>query len=164
MDGEVIVAYGDIVYSGEILDRLLSSSADIAVAVDKEWESYWRSRSPNPLSDVESLRLGREGAILEIGQPPKSLAEVEGQYIGLMKFTPRGIEQIKRVFQGAVKSGNLGRSTVEASHMTDLLQALILEGIPVTAIESREPWIEIDTVSDLFLKSSLQRVRHITLT
>lgn len=161
MDGEIIVSYGDIVYSGDILDRLLSSPADIAVAVDMEWEGYWRSRSADPLSDAETLRLGENGAILEIGQRPKSLAEIEGQYIGLMKFTSQGIDQIKGVFEESVKAGQLAGKSVEESHMTDLLQALIRNGVVVTAVESREPWIEIDTVGDLFLETSLRRVRRI---
>lgn len=162
MDREVIVSYGDIVYSGAILDRLLSSTADIAVAVDLDWQKYWRLRSADPLSDAETLRLGENGAILEIGQPPKSMDEVEAQYIGLMKFSSRGIEQIRDVFQDAVAAGKLGSRSVETAYMTDLLQTLILGGALVTAVESREPWIEIDTVSDLFLEASIERVRRIT--
>lgn len=162
MDTELIVSYGDIVYSGEILDHLLSSPADIAVAVDMEWESYWRSRSANPLSDAETLRLGEKGAILEIGQRPKSLAEVEGQYMGVMKFTARGVEQLKTVFHEAVGAGMLGGKSLETSHMTDLLQALILDGKLVTAVENRAPWVEIDTVDDLLLDTSVERVRQIS--
>lgn len=161
MDEELIVSYGDIIYSGEILDRLLSSSADIAVAVDMEWESYWRSRSADPLADAETLRLGDKGAILEIGQRPASLSEVEGQYMGLMKFTTRGMEQLKTVFHDAVREGTLGGESVEASYMTDLLQALILRDYTVTAVENHEPWIEIDTVEDFFSDTSRKRVRDI---
>lgn len=162
MDGEIIISYGDIVYSGEILDHVLSSSADIAVAVDMEWESYWRSRSADPLMDAETLRLGEKGAILEIGQRPKSLAEVEGQYMGLMKFTPRGVKLLKRVVHDAVQDGSLGAKSVESSDMTDLLQALILGGNLVTAVQHRAPWVEIDTVSDLLSDISVERVRLIS--
>lgn len=162
MDGELIISYGDIVYSGEILDHVISSSADIAVAVDMEWESYWRSRSADPLSDAETLRLGAKGAILEIGQRPKSLGEVEGQYMGLMKLTPPGVERLKETFHKSVRRGMLGAKSVESSHMTDLLQALILGGNLVTAVEHRAPWVEIDTVSDLLSHISVDRVRHIS--
>lgn len=161
MDSELIVSYGDIVYSGEILDRVLSSSADIAVAVDMEWENYWRSRSSDPLADAETLRLGKKQVILEIGQSPSSLAEVEGQYMGVTKFTPRGLEQLKNVFYDAVWSGSLGGKPVEVSHMNDLLQALIIQGHTVTGVENREPWVEIDTVEDFFSDISRDRVREI---
>lgn len=161
MDSELIVSYGDIVYSGEILDRLLSSSADIAVAVDMEWESYWQSRSADPLADAETLRLGENGAILEIGQRPESLAEVEGQYMGVMKFTARGVAQLKTVFHDVVSAGMLGGKSAEASHMTDLLHALILRDYSVTGVKSREPWVEIDTVEDFFSDISRTRLREI---
>jgi len=49
LEGDVIVSYGDIVYSREILKSLLKSTADIAVTIDKEWESYWQARNEDPL-------------------------------------------------------------------------------------------------------------------
>ena len=48
LEGDVIVSYGDIVYSKNILKALIKSKADIAVTVDKKWESYWRERNENP--------------------------------------------------------------------------------------------------------------------
>ena len=37
--GDVIVSYGDIVYSQEILQALINSKEDIAVVIDKDWEN-----------------------------------------------------------------------------------------------------------------------------
>lgn len=162
LDGEVIVSYGDIVYSGEILDRLLLSPADIAVAIDMEWEAYWRLRSDHPLADAESLRLGEKNQILEIGQSANSLAEIEGQYMGVMKLTPRGADQLKRGFREATHSRGLGIKSLESWAMTDLLQDLIHGGHIVTAVENREPWVEIDTVRDLLSDVSSRRVRKIS--
>ena len=61
LEGEVIVSYGDIVYSREVLRALLESTADIAVIIDKKWESYWKARSEDPLSDAETLKLDKKG-------------------------------------------------------------------------------------------------------
>ena len=93
----VIVSYGDIVYSSEVLQELLKSNSDIAVTIDTDWESYWSKRNEDPLDDAETLKLRADGTISEIGRTPKSIDEIEGQYMGLMKFSPRGIEQVKQV-------------------------------------------------------------------
>ena len=77
LEGDVVVSYGDIVYSREILQALLKSKADIAVAVDKDWESYWRARNEDPLDDAETLKLRGNGTISEIGQKPKSIDEMK---------------------------------------------------------------------------------------
>lgn len=161
LEGEVIVSYGDIVYSGEILDRLLTSRADIAVAVDSEWESYWRARSDDPLADAETLRLAEDGSILEIGQRPQSLEEIEGQYMGLMRFTVAGLASLKAVFQAARSIGQLRGKSLERAHMTDLLQALIDDGVRLKAVQVRGPWVEVDTVADLQSPVTCERVEAI---
>ena len=158
LDGDVIVSYGDIVYSREILQTLLESTADIAVIIDKEWESYWRERNEDPLDDAETLKLRADGTIREIGQSPQALDEIEGQYIGLMKFSAQGVSQMKEAFYTAVESGELLGKPIENSYMTDLLQALINSEKLVTSIPVYGDWVEIDTVSDLKSQVTLERV------
>lgn len=156
--GDVVISYGDIVYSGTILESLMASQADIAVAVDIEWESYWRARSNDPLADAETLRLAEDGSILEIGQRPESLEEIEGQYMGLMKFTAAGLTSLKTVFQAACATGQLRGKPPEKAYMTDLLQALIDDGVRVEAVQVRGPWVEVDTVEDLLMQTTLNRI------
>ena len=158
LEGGVIVSYGDIVYSREILQALLESTADIAVIIDKEWEGYWRARNEDPLDDAETLKLRADGTIREIGQSPQALDEIEGQYIGLMKFSAQGVSQMKETFYAAVESGELLGKPIENSYMTDLLQALINSDKLVTSIPVYGDWVEIDTVSDLKSQVTLERV------
>jgi choline kinase len=163
LKGDVIVSYGDIVYSREVLQALLRSKADIAVTIDKEWEGYWRARNEDPLYDSETLKLREDGTISEIGQTPSSLNEIEGQYMGLMKFSDKGLKQLKKVFHTAVENGEILGKTVENSYMTDLLQSVINSGYPVTSVSIHGGWVEIDTVGDLESDVSLERVRNIDL-
>jgi len=149
LEGDIVVSYGDIVYSREILQALLKSTADIAVTIDKDWESYWRVRNENPLDDAETLKLREDGMISEIGQKPKSLNEIEGQYMGLMKFSAEGVRKIKEVFHTAVDDGNLLGKSVENAYMTDLLQAVIDSGQKITPVHVNGGWVEVDTVDDL---------------
>ena len=161
LEGDVIVSYGDIVYSREILQALLKSTADIAVTIDKEWEIYWRARNENPLDDAETLKLREDGSISEIGQKPKSIDEIEGQYMGLMKFSADGIKQIKDAFHIAVNNGQLCIRNIENAYMTDLLQSLINNDSIVTAVLIDYPWIEIDETSDMKLATNYDRLKEI---
>jgi len=161
LDGDVIVSYGDIVYSREVLKALLESKADIAVTIDKEWEGYWRARNEDPLDDAETLKLRENGTIEEIGQPPKSLDEIEGQYMGLMKFSIKGVRKIKDTFHKTIKNGRLQGKGVENSYMTDLLQDVINSNYLVTSIPVHGGWVEVDTVDDLKSPTTKKRLKFI---
>jgi L-glutamine-phosphate cytidylyltransferase len=141
LQGDLIIAYGDIVYSPNILDSLMESDSDISVTVDLQWESYWRMRNENPLDDAETLKLNPDGAIIELGKKPNSINEIEAQYMGLMKFTAKGINQLKSVYNDLADKEN--------SYMTDLLQSAIDKGIRVQSVPISGEWFEVDTVEDL---------------
>jgi choline kinase len=160
-EGEVIVSYGDIVYSSKVLKALLKSDYDIAVTVDTDWENYWQARNENPLDDAESLKLDSGGDIIEIGKKPKSVNEIDAQYMGLMKFSQKGINQVKKIFHNALEVGYLLGKPIETAYMTDLLQATINEGYSVHSVPVSGGWIEIDTVEDLQSEYTLDRVKQI---
>ncbi len=162
LEGEVIVTYGDIVYSKEILDSLIESDAEISVVVDMEWQSYWESRLEDPLDDAETLKLSDNGQILELGKKPSSLDEIEGQYIGLMKFKGDGLKKLKNTFTDAQKEGFLNGKPVENAYMTDMLQAIIDSGFPVQAVPVHSPWVEVDTVEDLENEVTIRRLNKIS--
>jgi L-glutamine-phosphate cytidylyltransferase len=161
LEGDVLLSYGDIVYSREILQVLLKSKADIAVAIDLEWESYWRARNEDPLDDAETLKLAIDGRIVEIGQKPKSLADIEGQYMGLMKFSAKGMQLLKRTFHDAKQSGTLRGKPLEKAYMTDLLQAMIDLRYKLEAVPVHGGWVEVDTVSDLHSPVTRDRLSQI---
>ncbi len=163
LDGDVIVSYGDIVYSRKILQALIKSTADIAITIDKEWENYWRARNDNPLDDAETLKLREDGTIIEIGKKPNSIDDIEGQYMGLMKFSARGVKDIKEVFYAAKKDISLLGRAVENAYMTDLLQAAINMNKIVTSIPISDLWVEVDTTEDLnssITSTRLNKIYH----
>lgn len=161
LEGDVLLCYGDIVYSREVLQALLKSKADISVAIDLEWESYWRARNENPLEDAETLKLYPDGRIYELGQKAKSLSEIEGQYMGLIKLSVNGINAFKQVFYDARMAGNLLDKSVEKAYMTDLLQAVINSGYPVHSVPVQGGWVEVDTVRDLLSTVTKNRLSQI---
>ena len=153
LNENLIISYGDIVYSKKVLEDLINSNSDVSVIIDKDWESYWSIRNEDPLSDAETLKLRKDGTIFEIGQKPKSIKEIEGQYIGLTKFSQKGIKRIRKIFNEARVKGNILGKPLEQAYMTDLIQLAIESGLRVSSVPIKGEWIEIDKIEDI--KSSL---------
>lgn len=159
--GDLLISYGDIVYPRDALRAVLDSKADVAVAIDRRWESYWRERNENPLADAETLKVGADGRIVEIGQKPKSLDEIQGQYIGLVRYSRRGLAALIAEFDSAAAKGQLRGKDPRKAYMTDLLQALIDSGQDVRPAFFDGGWVEVDTASDLEMPGTASRLRAI---
>jgi choline kinase len=140
-----IVSYADIVFHPDSLRALMGREGDIAITYDRHWLSLWRDRFADPLSDAETLRLAPGGFLGGIGGRPASLAEVQGQYMGLLKFTPVGWGQARALL------GKLDPATRDALDMTGLLKRLLEAAIPVTAVPVDGRWCEVDSERDLLL-------------
>ena len=79
------------------------SKSEISIVVDQNWKEYWSIRNKNPLVDLESLKLDSEENIPSIGQKVNKLEEIQGQYIGLMKFSEKGVNILKDFYHECKK-------------------------------------------------------------
>ena len=158
--GDLIVTYGDIAYSRRSLTALVECTDDVALAIDLDWESYWRARFNNPLDDAETLRLDENNYITEIGGKPESLFEIEGQYTGLIKFSQKGIDQVFELLGSCEADQEVSGKSLKTAFMTDLLQEMITQGFKVKAVPINGGWIEIDTERDLTSSFTRSRLRH----
>lgn len=137
-----IVSYSDIFYSADAVRRLREAHGDIAITYDPNWLEVWRRRFAAPLSDAETFRLRPDGTLAEIGARPTSLDQVQGQYMGLLKFTPAGWNHVRRLID------ELGPAA-DKLDMTGMLGRLIARGIPICAVPITDAWGEVDSESDL---------------
>lgn len=157
MEDDVVVSYGDIIYTPEVLNSLLHSEDPISVIIDDGWESYWKMRGEDWFSDAETLKLDPARGIVEIGQKPKTVADVQSQYIGLMRYRGKGLARVKDICIQAKARSEAGQAlwhtTRDYAHMymTDLLQALIDVGGQLTPVHIQRGWYEIDDPADLKL-------------
>lgn len=142
---QCIVSYSDIFYSASAVTALVSTEADIAISYDPKWERLWVKRFGDPLADAESFRLGADGNVRDIGNKPQTVEEVQGQYMGLLRFTPKGWAEVERL-RAALPAAERDRM-----HMTGTLQRVIeAQRIPVVAIAYYDEWGEVDSEADLF--------------
>ena len=163
-----IVSYGDILFEQQVLKKLIDSKSDFSIIIDKQWEKYWKIRSNNPLNDLESLKLDGEQNITSIGKKVENLNEIEGQYIGLMKFQNNAINKIKSfytksksIFQTTHSNPLNSRLSFENSYVTDFLQGLINDGQKLKAISIENGWLELDSINDYEIYENLFKNRKI---
>ena len=151
----VIVSYGDIIYEKKILSRVISCDAPICLPVDVQWERYWSARMPDPLSDVETLKLNIVDDVIELGKKPISHSEIQGQYIGLMKFNASLAGQLTTIYNGLDRSNTYDGKDFDNMYMTTFLQILIDRKWKAKAIKIENGWLEVDTPQDLNLYNTM---------
>ncbi|MBF0179869.1 MAG: phosphocholine cytidylyltransferase family protein [Magnetococcales bacterium] len=143
-EGPCIVSYSDIFYDAGAVASLMATPASLAVTYDPNWRALWERRFGDPLRDAESFRLDGRGHLLEIGNRPGSVEEVEGQYMGLLRFTPEGWAEVSRI------RAALPGEEADRMHMTGTLQKVIEAGrVTVAAIPYPRAWGEVDSPEDL---------------
>ena len=141
-----IVSYSDIFYSPAAVQSLMACEASLAVTYDPNWLDLWTQRFGDPLLDAETFRLTPEHTLAEIGNKPKSVDEVQGQYMGLLRFTPEGWAEVLRIRSG------LAAERCDKMHMTGTLQKIIEAArLPLTAVPYLGKWGEVDHMEDLML-------------
>jgi choline kinase len=139
-----IVSYSDIFYDAAAVGTLIQSHAPMAITYDPSWRDLWEKRFANPLEDAETFRLKSDGTLAEIGFCPKCLEDIQGQYMGLLRFTPQGWESVRQIRQ-AMSQGERDRM-----HMTGTLQKVIEAGqMKIEALAYSGTWGEVDSEDDL---------------
>lgn len=152
---DIVVSYGDIIYSETVFQKILDAPDSLSVVVDDGWYEYWSDRCENPLDDAETLMYDEDNNLLEIGQKTSDLSRVQSQYIGLMRYRGEGIEKLlnlaKEAKERSAKGEKLWRTdrNYEKMYMTDLLQGLIDKGNKLKAVHINREWFEIDDYEDL---------------
>lgn len=137
-----LVLYSDIIYHPDIVRSMLSAKGDICIAYDTLWEALWRLRFTDPLSDAETFR-EEDGELQEIGNRADSLADIRGQYMGVLRFTPAGWNAVSRLFDG------LDRADRARLDLTALMQRLLAGGQRIQCCAVAGRWCEVDSVSDI---------------
>jgi choline kinase len=153
----VVISYADIFYGRDVVRDLAASSGDLVVAYDRSWRSLWTRRFVDPLSDAETFRTDTRGNLIEIGRRTTQIDDIEGQYMGLLKFTPRAWRAVEAVL------GAADARTRDAMDMTTLLRTLLDSGFPIKTVGIAGQWGEIDSSGDLELYEKMIREGELCL-
>lgn len=149
MDDDLIVSYGDIVYQVDVLKALINHIRPISVVVDRQWERYWRARNEDPLEDAETMLINRDNTIRELGKKPRSMADIQGQYIGLIKFSAKALEKVRRFYHQLDRNALYDGKDFKNMYMTSFLQMIADNLLPLHAVYIDNGWMEVDCPADL---------------
>jgi phosphoenolpyruvate phosphomutase len=154
--GPFVVLYGDILFEPTILERLLRSTADVAVVVDRAFHDAQQAGivpagGPFDLVVTETPSNGRRfvapdggSRVLRIG-PDVPAAAAHGEFIGMALFSARGAERLRAVHEELLVERAEG---LERASITQILQALIDRGDAVIAVDVHKGWMEVDSFED----------------
>ena len=101
----------------------------------------WKERFGNPLVDAETFKINKNSYLTEIGRKPRTIKEIEGQYMGVIFFKPSGWKKIRGLI-------SKHRFLIDLS-ITELLSFAIRNNIKIKAIKYDNLFYEIDTNTDL---------------
>jgi len=97
----------------------------------------------DPLKDLETMLIKNQ-FIVQLGKKPSTYKEIQGQYMGLIKFSYKKFDQIKKI----IKSINLKNNQYKNLYFTDFIQMLIDNNIKAKAVKVRGNWQEFDKPKD----------------
>lgn len=139
-----VISYSDIVYHPEAIQKLINVPGDIGITYDPNWLDLWRMRFDDPLSDAEIFKYDHHH-LIDIGGRTNDLADIQGQYMGLLKITSAGWQMIKSILK---QSAN---EIIDRMDMTMLLKLMLNKHFQITVSAIDSPWCEIDAESDYAL-------------
>lgn len=140
--GGLVLCYSDIIYHTCVIEKLMACRGDFVVAYDKAWLSLWSDRFEDPLSDAETFKINESQDIMEIGKKPVSIGEIQGQFMGLMKLSPKGLTWVRDL----LASDSSYRFNLDT---TTMIQILINQGFAIKGCAMEGNWCEIDDAGDL---------------
>lgn len=138
-----LVCYSDIVFAPEVIRLLADCAAPLAITSYTGYWELWQRRMDNPLEDLETFRADENGQLLEIGRKPQNRADIQGQFMGLLRFTPESWGWVEETIRHPLPK------TVDKLDMTTLLQGMLRRGYPIQVISTDALWLECDSAHDI---------------
>ena len=139
----VVVSYGDIIFKKYVLNELLTSEADITLIVDtdveftNDYKDYvTASEEYNKHKFDQYVTLKQMSSIID----PST---VNGEFIGLVKFSPKGLEQFKNAVKQLTQEKML-----EELRMSDVFNK-ISETSDIRLKYIRGSWVDVDNLVEL---------------
>jgi L-glutamine-phosphate cytidylyltransferase len=156
--GPVIVSYADIFFRSELVRGLAGAPGQLVVAYDRAWRRLWIRRFADPLADAETFRVDAAGQLLEIGGKTTRIDDIEGQYIGLLKFTPPAWSAVEALLSA------LDAPIRDRLDVTGLVRRLLTgEQLSIGTFGTEGQWGEIDNPQDVALYQKMVREGELLL-
>lgn len=148
LNGEVVLAYGDVLFRNYILESLLSSQADVVLAVDAL--NLPHAKEVSSVRDLVVADHAFSGDYLDDGPVHLKLLahdlqgqEANGEWMGLAKFSAQGSQWLREEIAALEAEG-----TIETADLP-LLISRIAQKHPVRVKYFTGHWMDVDTLTDV---------------
>ena len=156
MDGPLIITYSDIWVEPSAYRTLMDTPGDIVIAVDRDWLSYYEGRTGHPIAEAENVLVDSDRRVVEIGKhlaPNGARVTLCGEFLGLWRMSSKGTDAFRRSFEALDErlgpTSPFQRATEwRKAYVTDLIQQLVDDGVPVDSALVDRGWAELDTPQD----------------
>ena len=146
-NSDVIITYSDIIYKSSNINKLIKNQYDISTLIDFNWKPMWKKK--NKLQeDSESLRI-KDKKIIELGKPTTNIRNIDGRYVGIIRFSKKKLKKIKDIYRLSLK---INKRKFEKIDMTNFLNFLIQNNFEVHSVKLLGKWNEYDDLVDLNYK------------
>lgn len=141
---DCMICYGDIIYDNSIIEKLKNSKKKILLPSNANWKKNWSLRYQNPLTDLETFKVNKNGTLKEIGNKALGYSEIQGQFMGLIKIDKRSIKKFIKIYK------NLPLKKKLNIDFTSFLNLSIKKyKIKINVIRIKNKWFELDNFKDL---------------
>ena len=153
MDEGFVCCYSDILFTSDVIRRVVQHPGDIVLSVDTRWLDRYRDRTQHPPTDAEKVTV-LEDKVARVHRdiPP---AEAHGEYTGIAKFTSAGARILREHFHQAQKefAGRPFReaASFERAYLILLFQHMIESGVLFQHADTPGNYMEVDTQEDFEL-------------
>ncbi|OGQ89822.1 MAG: phosphoenolpyruvate mutase [Deltaproteobacteria bacterium RIFOXYA12_FULL_58_15] len=157
--GDMIVAYGDIVFDDFILQNLMTAPGAIKIAVDAAWKLRARSDAHRDLvitdGDADPLR-DHTCRLLEIGSSNRAVSQdkATGEWIGLLYLSAEKTGQIAALLDGWA---NKQPEKLKHGDLPMLLNHLVASGETISVVHSYGHWRDLDDQKDLLAAQNAEQ-------
>lgn len=153
---DVVITYSDIIFENSVLKALMASDKPISAIVDFDWHDYYSGRTDHPIEEAENVIIDSNCKMLKIGKhifTDDTPQKMQGEFIGLWKFTSEGAKIFLSVFDRLDSHLNKQDPFQKAkewqkSYITDIFQEMINNGEKIHSVMIKKQWKEFDTVQD----------------
>ena len=118
---------------------------------DTVWVCVYKTNAKT-VEEAEKVIFNANNEVVKIGKVITNKEDVYGEFIGMMKLSPRGSEifklhfiRAKQIFWGKPYQR---AETFEKAYITDLIQDMVDMGVSIHCVIIERGWKEIDTVED----------------
>lgn len=150
--GDLVIAYGDILFDDTILHNLLMQESSVSIAADASWKLQARNDPKRDLVATSGVAspFGSQCVLTGMG-PGAPLSEVTGEFIGLALLRARGTATVGEVLDEMAKDEP---AVLRTANLDELLRRLARNGPGVSVVHTFGHWRDIDGESDLAADSA----------